>query len=83
MGSAPGESGGVARLQRSNSQLGVTGAVLRALIDVGAAYDDVLVVHDHHLAVHLSAHSHLFTICLLAHSSPSCCVQRHQVTETP
>ena len=43
----------VARLVRAHGELGVARAILGALVDVGAADDHVLIVHDHHLAVHL------------------------------
>ncbi len=56
VGNGSGSRHGVARLQGSNGKLGIAGAILGALIDIGAAYDDVFVVHYHHFTVHLSAH---------------------------
>ncbi len=42
-------------LGRAHGNLCVAGAVLGALVDVGGANDDVIIIHNHHLGVHLHA----------------------------
>ena len=56
----------------THSDLCVAGAVLGALVDVGGADDDIIIIHNHHLGVHLHIQWCRIRYLRMVELSPGC-----------